>query len=111
MLEPLAATVLTSILPVRPLSSKTVFGMAVRSATQTQHAFPLDFFTPHPRRVDSKGKGRALPEDEDERCGGSVHGLWIVGHEGMTGECPNTFLKSSAEMTLCRVSQWGRPPS
>ncbi|KAI0772134.1 hypothetical protein BD413DRAFT_474886 [Trametes elegans] len=67
MLEPLAATVLSSILPSQPLASqvlayRSAFGMAVRSAT---HALPHDFFTPHSSAV--KGKGRALPELEDEQ--------------------------------------------
>ncbi|KAI0751012.1 hypothetical protein C8Q80DRAFT_1098403 [Daedaleopsis nitida] len=72
MLEPLATTVLT-ILPSRPLAthlftSKSSFGMAARSA---KHALPSDFFTPHPRTVQGKGKGRAAPEDEYGACSGS----------------------------------------
>ncbi|KAI0720334.1 hypothetical protein C8T65DRAFT_725053 [Cerioporus squamosus] len=66
MLEPLAASVLTSIRPSRPLAtqvfaSKSSFGMAIRSV---RHSLPSDFFTPHPRTVEGKGKGKALPEDE-----------------------------------------------
>ncbi|KAI0638393.1 hypothetical protein C8Q77DRAFT_1188084 [Trametes polyzona] len=84
MLEPLAATVLNSVLPSRPLAtqffaSRSAFGMAVRTAA---HALPHDFFTPHPSGV--KGKGKALPEDEHglssissvkegTRCSGVVH--------------------------------------
>ncbi|KAI9000808.1 hypothetical protein BD414DRAFT_472820 [Trametes punicea] len=68
MLEPLAASVLNSILPSRPLaahilSSKSAFGMSVRSAN---HVLPHDFFTPHMSGV--KGKGRALPEHEHGAC-------------------------------------------
>ncbi|KAI0353050.1 hypothetical protein OH77DRAFT_1427822 [Trametes cingulata] len=68
MLEPLAATVLNSVLPSRPfathfLASRSAFGMAVRTATQS---FPHDFFTPHPSGV--KGKARASPEEEQGSC-------------------------------------------
>ena len=88
MLEPLAAAVLTSILPSRPraaqlLASKTAFGMAVRSVT---HMLPSDFFTPHPRRVDSKGKGRALPEDAYAGCDGAMRGSWLDSCEAAAGE-------------------------
>ncbi|KAI0677330.1 hypothetical protein C8Q78DRAFT_1180655 [Trametes maxima] len=73
MLEPLAATVLNSILPSRPIAThflapKSAFGMAVRPAA---HALPHDFFTPHALGV--KGKQRALPEDE-HRCSSSSDG-------------------------------------
>ncbi|KAI0832639.1 hypothetical protein BC628DRAFT_1309318 [Trametes gibbosa] len=74
MLEPLAATVLNSVLPTRPLAShffapRYPFGMAVRTAI---HALPHDFFTPHPSG--GKGKGKALPEHE--------HGLYSSGLDG-----------------------------
>ena len=72
MLEPLAVTVLTSILPTRPLATqllnnKAAFGMAVRTAT---HSLSTDFFTPRQSCHDGKGKGkgRALPEDEYVAC-------------------------------------------
>ncbi|KAI0940149.1 hypothetical protein AcV5_001333 [Taiwanofungus camphoratus] len=66
MLEPLAATVFNSLLSGRPLighcsTSQPVLRMVSRA---TSSAFPQDFFTPYPRR--SKGKERALP---DEECG------------------------------------------
>ncbi|KAL1946486.1 hypothetical protein VTO73DRAFT_14590 [Trametes versicolor] len=72
MLEPLAATVLTSVLPYRPfathfLASRSAVGMAVRNA---KPALPHDFFTPHPSGV--KGKGRALPEDEHGLCSSNI---------------------------------------
>ncbi|KAM5535485.1 hypothetical protein V8D89_010822 [Ganoderma adspersum] len=72
MLEPLAATVLTSILPSRPLAhkllaNKSAFGMAVRTAS---HSLSTDFFTPRQRSADGngKGKGRAMPEEEYVAC-------------------------------------------
>ncbi|KAI0335683.1 hypothetical protein GY45DRAFT_1317064, partial [Cubamyces sp. BRFM 1775] len=75
MLEPLAATVLNSVLPTRPLAahfftSKSAFGMAVRTA------LPHDFFTPHPSGtgVKAKGKGRAQPEHEHGTCSRSSTG-------------------------------------
>ncbi|KAI0660781.1 hypothetical protein C8Q70DRAFT_1119542 [Cubamyces menziesii] len=75
MLEPLAATVLNSVLPTRPLAahfftSKSAFGMAVRTA------LPHDFFTPHPpgTSLKAKGKGRALPELEHGTCSHSSTG-------------------------------------
>ncbi|KAI0375872.1 hypothetical protein BV20DRAFT_1110207 [Pilatotrama ljubarskyi] len=79
MLEPLAATVLNSVLPTRPLSthfflSRSAFGMAVRTATQS---LPHDFFTPHHMSV--KGKGRALPEDERGPCGSSSNSNELEG--------------------------------
>ncbi|KAL7282567.1 hypothetical protein ACG7TL_004038 [Trametes sanguinea] len=80
MLEPLAASVLNSILPSRPLAthlfaSKSAFGMVVRSANS---ALPHDFFTPHPSgakgKDKGKGKGRALPEEEHGACSSSSNG-------------------------------------
>ncbi|KAI0650527.1 hypothetical protein C8Q79DRAFT_1116133 [Trametes meyenii] len=73
MLEPLAATVLNTILPSRPIAThflapKSAFGMAVRPVT---HALPHDFFTPH--ASGDKGKQRALPED-DQRCSSGSDG-------------------------------------
>ncbi|KAH9899643.1 hypothetical protein C8Q73DRAFT_787507 [Cubamyces lactineus] len=75
MLEPLAATVLHSVLPTRPLAahfftSKSAFGMAVRTA------LPHDFFTPHASGsgAKAKGKGRALPEHEHGTCSRSSTG-------------------------------------
>ncbi|TBU33124.1 hypothetical protein BD311DRAFT_713167 [Dichomitus squalens] len=72
MFEPLAVTVLTSILPARPLatqllSNKSAFGMAVRTASIS---LSTDFFTPRQRSADGKGKGkgRAMPEDEYVAC-------------------------------------------
>ncbi|KAI1796175.1 hypothetical protein LXA43DRAFT_656412 [Ganoderma leucocontextum] len=72
MLEPLAATVLTSILPSRPLANKllanrSAFGMAVRTAS---HSLSTDFFTSRQRSADGngKGKGRAMPEEEYVAC-------------------------------------------
>lgn len=88
MLEPLAATVLTSILPSRPLAtqlfvSKTAFGMAVRSV---KHALPLDFFTPHPSSVEGKGKGRALPEVDHGACDSSSMGCASRDYAAVVGE-------------------------
>ncbi|RDX53879.1 hypothetical protein OH76DRAFT_1399033 [Lentinus brumalis] len=73
MLEPLAASVLTSLFPSRPLAaqvfaSNSSFGTAMRSVKQS---LASDFFTPHPRSVEGKGKGKALPEDEYGACSSS----------------------------------------
>ncbi|KAI9068511.1 hypothetical protein FKP32DRAFT_1754395 [Trametes sanguinea] len=88
MLEPLAASVLNSILPSRPLAthlfaSKSAFGMAVRSANS---ALPHDFFTPHPSGVKGKGKGRALPEEEHGACSSSSIGGIASSSSGRNAE-------------------------
>ena len=104
MLEPLAATILTSILPARPLAtqllaSKTAFGMAVRSAPV---ALSSDFFTPHPRRVDSKGKGKALPEDGCRACSGALRGTRLENCEPPIGAFAIIVpAHAAAKMTLC----------
>ena len=77
MLEPLAATVLTYVLPTRPLASqllpsKSALGMTVRSVT---HALPSDFFTPRPRSFEGKGKRKALPGEECGACGSPLEAL------------------------------------
>ncbi|KAK7676889.1 hypothetical protein QCA50_020145 [Cerrena zonata] len=65
MLEPLAASVLTSVIS----SSRPTLAGHIASSSQpalrmvTRHALPHDFFTPHPRPC--KGKGRALPEQTE----------------------------------------------
>ncbi|KAH9850795.1 hypothetical protein C2E23DRAFT_734376 [Lenzites betulinus] len=87
MLEPLAATVLNSVLPTRPLAShffapRSAFGMAVRTAI---HALPHDFFTPHPSG--GKGKGKALPE--------GVHGLYSSSIDGEGLGCSGVGAESS----------------
>lgn len=64
MLEPLAASVLNSILAVRhaAASHKAHHVPAAVSAMRTMsRALPSDFFTPHPRRT--KGKERARPDE------------------------------------------------
>lgn len=59
MLEPLAASVLTSFLHVRP---PAVPSSASQSALRTMsRALPPGFFTPHPRRA--KGKERACASE------------------------------------------------
>lgn len=87
MLEPLAATVLTSVLPYRPfathfLASRSAVGMAVRNA---KPSLPHDFFTPHPSGV--KGKGRALPEDEHGLCSSKLDGEEGMNSAAFRGEC------------------------
>ena len=65
MLEPLATSVLTSVIS----SSRPSFVGHISSASQpalrmvTRQALPHDFFTPHPRPF--KGKERALPEQTE----------------------------------------------
>lgn len=88
MLELLAASVLTSILPSRPLAAqvfayKSSFGMAVHSVKQS---LPSDFFTPHPRTVEGKGKGKALPEDEYGACSSSSDSCHLRTCEAVVGE-------------------------
>ncbi|OBZ76549.1 Protein Rf1, mitochondrial [Grifola frondosa] len=87
MLEPLAATVLNSLLSARPLKvsslpSQPALRMVARTAGLN---LPHDFFTPHPRRV--KGKERALPQDECDSCS-SNNG---VDHNWVSNSCRGTW--------------------
>ncbi len=88
MLEPLAASVLTSLFPSRPLAaqvfaSNSSFGTAMRSVKQS---LASDFFTPHPRSVEGKGKGKALPEDEYGACSSSSDSCRLRSWEAVVGE-------------------------
>ncbi|KAH9943237.1 uncharacterized protein BXZ73DRAFT_74237 [Epithele typhae] len=90
MLEPLAASVRHSVLPTRPLVSHLLVsasaaGMLARSAS---HPLVSDFFTPHPRRVDKKGKGRALPDEADEVCSTALPPTWMLPEGGRTTRHP-----------------------
>lgn len=61
MLEPLAASVLHSILAVRHAAASRHAPAAVSAMRTMSRALPSDFFTPHPRRT--KGKERARPDE------------------------------------------------
>ena len=61
MLEPLATSVINTLLSGRPLTGHSSASQSVRMAVKTaSSALPSDFFTPHPRRA--KGKERAAPD-------------------------------------------------
>lgn len=104
MLEPLAATVLTSILPSRPLANKllankSAFGMAVRTAS---HSLSTDFFTSRQRRADGngKGKGRAMPEEEYVACATVLVGKLPRHCFAVVGELLSLFRGSAAPLIV-----------
>lgn len=111
MLEPLAATVLTSFLPSRPLANKllankSVFGMAARTAS---HSLSSDFFTPRQKCRDGngKGKGRAMPEEEYVACATVLVGRLPRHCIAVVGELSSLFRGCAAALIVmsCVLSQ------
>ena len=92
MLEPLAASVISTVFSARPFALPTSAQTAFKATTRaSSSALPPNFFDPHPRRT-LKGKERAhsgLPyslhaeDDASKRCVGtaattSVSGMCIT---------------------------------
>ncbi len=104
MLEPLAATVLTSILPSRTLANKllankSAFGMAVRTAS---HSLSTGFFTPRQRSAvgNGKGKGRAMPEEEYVACATVLVGKLPTHCIAVVGELSSVFRARAAPLII-----------
>ncbi|KAI0692264.1 hypothetical protein BC835DRAFT_1277952 [Cytidiella melzeri] len=86
MLEPLAASVISTVLSARhlplPTSAQSVFKAAAHAGGSS---FPSNFFNPHPRRNTK----------EKERAGSGVH-CGVCTKDGMSGGCIGDFATTSA---------------